>query len=292
MTRLDQIQIRDPFVLLDDRNDRYWLYGSTDANIWSGPATGFDTWWSDDLDEWHGPHPAFRPDPDFWSHTQYWAPEVHRHGDAFYLFATFTADGRRRGTQVLRSTEPGGPFVPWSDGPLTPDSWECLDGTLHLENGTPYLVFCREWKDVGDGEVHAVQLSDDLKTTVGQPFLLFAASSAPWARSIPRPEFPEVFVTDGPFLYRTSDGRLTMLWSSFGDSGYAMGVAVSATGGIRGRWSQSEEALWAADGGHGMIFTDRAGQLQLTLHTPNRTPDERAHFFPLQETSTGLALRG
>lgn len=291
MTRLDQIQIRDPFVLLDARNDRYWLYGSTDANIWSGQATGFDTWWSEDLEEWNGPYPAFRPDPDFWSQTQYWAPEVHGYGDAFYLFATFTAEGRRRGTQVLRSTEPAGPFVPWSDGPLTPDSWECLDGTLFVENGTPYLVFCHEWKDVGDGEVHAVQLSDDLKTTVGQPFLLFTASSAPWARSIPRPEFPEVFVTDGPFLYRTSDGRLTMLWSSFGDSGYAMGVAVSVTGGIRGPWAQSEEALWAADGGHGMIFTDRDGQLHLTLHTPNRTPDERAHFFPLQETMSGLALR-
>jgi arabinan endo-1,5-alpha-L-arabinosidase len=292
MTRLDEIQIRDPFVLLDDRTDRYWLYGSTDPNIWSGPATGFDTWWSDDLEEWHGPQPAFRPAPDFWSHTQYWAPEVHRHGDAFYLFATFTAEGRRRGTQVLRSSEPTGPFVPWSDGPLTPDSWECLDGTLHVEDGTPYLVFCHEWKDVGDGEVHGIQLADDLRTVVGEPFLLFTASSAPWARSIPRPEFPTVYVTDGPFLYRTSDGLLTMLWSSFGNSGYAMGVAVSASSSIRGPWTQSEEPLWAADGGHGMIFANRLGALQLALHMPNRTPDERAHFFPLQETGKGLALGG
>ncbi|MFL0410553.1 glycoside hydrolase family 43 protein [Microbacterium paludicola] len=288
--RLDDIQIRDPFVLFDGDTGRYHLFGSTDENIWSGPATGFDTYWSDDLDEWHGPTAAFRPTPDFWSHTQYWAPEVHRYGDAFYMFATFTAEGQRRGTQVLRADRPEGPYAPWSDGPLTPREWECLDGTLHVEDGTPYLVFCHEWKDVGDGEVQAIRLTDDLRGTVGDPVLLFRASEAPWARSIERPEFPRVFVTDGPSMHRAADGRLLMLWSSFGDQGYAMGVATSRSGSIAGPWTQAEQPIWAADGGHGMIFADAAGELFLTLHTPNRTPDERARFFPLEETDEGLRL--
>lgn len=287
--QLEQIQIRDPFVLRVP--DGYWLYGSTDPNIWDGPAIGFDTYWSPDLVNWSGPVPAFRPDTAFWSHTQYWAPEVHRHLDAYYLFATFTAPGRHRGTQVLRSEHPQGPFLPWSDGPLTPPAWECLDGTLHVENGIPYLVFCREWKDVGDGEILAVALSRDLREAVGDPVLLFRASEASWARSIPRPEFPSVHVTDGPSLHRTADGRLLMLWSSFGDDGYALGVATSATGGIFGPWSQSPEPLWPADGGHGMIFTAADGALLLALHSPNRTPFERAHFFPLEETPDGLRLR-
>lgn len=291
--RLDDIQIRDPFVLhvpAADGPGRYHLFGSTDTDIWKGPATGFDTYWSDDLEEWHGPAPAFRPSPDFWSHTQYWAPEVHARRGAYYMFATFTAEGRRRGTQVLRSERPEGPYEPWSDGPLTPHDWECLDGTLHVEGDTPFLVFCHEWKDVGDGEVQAMRLTEDLRAPAGDPFLLFRASEAPWARSIPRPEFPEVYVTDGPSMHRTRDGRLTMLWSSFGDTGYAMGVATSVSGTIDGPWRQADEPIWPADGGHGMIFADAGGRLLLTLHTPNDTPRERARFFPLEETDDGLRL--
>ncbi|WP_405373091.1 MULTISPECIES: glycoside hydrolase family 43 protein [unclassified Microbacterium] len=291
MARLDQIQIRDPYVLTDEQDGRYWLFGSTDPNIWDGPAIGFDTWWSDDLEVWHGPIPAFRPAPDFWSHTQYWAPEVHPYAGAFYLFATFTAPGFTRGTQVLRAERPEGPYSPWSDGPLTPRAWECLDGTLHVEDGIPYLVFCHEWKDVGDGEVHAIRLTDDLRDTVGEPVLLFSASTAPWSQPIPRPEFERVHVTDGPFLHRASDARLMMLWSSGGASGYAMGVAVSTSGSVLGPWHQSAEPIWSADGGHGMIFRDLMGGLNLTLHSPNDTPNERARIFPLEETADGLALR-
>ena len=289
--RLQDIQIRDPFVLHVPEEGRYYLFGSSDENIWSGPATGFDAYRSADLEEWEGPLEAFRPTEDFWSHTQYWAPEVHRYRDAFYMFATFTAEGFRRGTQVLRSERPEGPFEPWSVEPLTPRQWECLDGTLHVEDGVPYMVFCHEWKDVGDGEVQAVQLSDDLRGTVGEPFLLFRASEASWVRPLlNRPEFPEVYVTDGPSMRRARDGRLLMLWSSFGDGGYALGVATSESGGIRGPWRQAEQALWPEDGGHGMVFEAADGRLYLTLHSPNDTPNERPHFFPLEETPEGLAL--
>ncbi|WP_159699038.1 glycoside hydrolase family 43 protein [Arthrobacter sp. 18067] len=296
--RLDQIQIRDPFVLTQQSSGCYLLFGSTDKNIWSGPATGFDCYRSSDLATWEGPLPAFRPSPEFWSHEQYWAPEVHQYQGRYFMFATFTAPGRFRGTQVLSAAAPEGPYEPWSDGPVTPGDWECLDGTLHVDDaGTPWMVFCHEWKQVHDGAMMAQRLSPDLRTAEGVPVFLFSASEAPWSRALDVPsvqdsEFP-VHVTDGPFLFRLSSGKLIMLWSSFGDHGYAMGIARSESGTVLGPWTQEPEPLWSTDGGHGMIGRALDGSLFLTLHQPNKSPHERAAFFPLieGEDTVVLALR-
>jgi arabinan endo-1,5-alpha-L-arabinosidase len=146
---------------------------------------------------------------------------------------------------------------------------------------------------VGDGEVAAIRLSDDLRRSVGEPEVLFRASSAPWAKahqndweghwspSFPKPE-GEFFVTDGPFLHRAEDGSLFMLWSSMGDKGYAMGFARSNSGTVHGPWQQEPKPLWALDGGHGMIFRSFDGKLFVTLHQPNQTPQERAVFRELR----------
>ncbi|SEI74354.1 Glycosyl hydrolases family 43 [Arthrobacter sp. yr096] len=292
---LEQIQIRDPFVLTLPESRDYLLFGSTDKNIWSGPATGFDCYRSTDLETWEGPHPAFRPAADFWSKEQYWAPEVHEYQGRYFMFATFTAPGHVRGTQILSAAKPEGPYEPWSAGPVTPGDWECLDGTLHVDKeGTPWMVFCHEWKQVHDGAVAAQRLSPDLRAAEGDPVFLFSASEAPWSRALDVPsvkdrEFP-VYVTDGPFLFRLASGKLIMLWSSFGDHGYAMGIARSGSGTVLGPWIQEPEPLWSTDGGHGMIGRNLDGGLFLTLHQPNKSPNERAAFFPLRELEDTVVL--
>lgn len=293
--RLDDIQIRDPFVLTQADSGQYLLFGSTDKNIWSGQATGFDCYRSTDLLNWEGPIEAFRPAADFWSLEQYWAPEVHENHGRFYLFATFTAPGRLRGTQILSAEKPEGPYTPWSDGPVTPAHWQCLDGTLHVDaEGNPWMVFCHEWKQVHDGAMLAQRLSPDLRTAVGVPVFLFSASEAPWSRALDAPsasdrEFP-VYVTDGPFLFRLASGNLIMLWSSFGDHGYSMGIARSESGTVLGPWAQEAEPLWGTDGGHGMIGRHLDGSLFLTLHQPNKSPHERASFFRLIEREDTVTL--
>jgi len=291
---LADIQIRDPFVLTVPDEGAYYLFGSTDADIWHPPATGFDCYRSTDLEAWEGPTPAFRPPAGFWSDRNYWAPEVHLHGGRFFMFATFTAEGRRRGTQILVADAPAGPYAPWSDGPVTPRDWECLDGTLHVDDGgRPWIVYCHEWVQVTDGEVVAQRLSDDLRAAIGEPRLLFRASAAPWARRVDHPRVPpevDAYVTDGPFLHRTRDGALLMLWSSFGDTGYAMGIARSESGRIEGPWLQDADPIWAADGGHGMIARTLDGGLLLTLPQPNTTPLERAVFRRLREAGGTVVL--
>ena len=301
---LRAVQIRDPFVLSCADTNTYHLFGTTDKAPWKGPGTGFDCYRSRDLQDWEGPFPAFRPPPGFWGTTQFWAPEVHAHGGRFFMFATFNADVGYRGTQVLAADRPEGPYAPWSDGPVTPPHWQCLDGTLHTDAAdTPWLVFCHEWAQIHNGSICAQRLSPDLRRAEGRPVFLFDATDAPWVRCLgeghgadatvgaARPwKFPD-YVTDGPFLHRTGSGTLLMLWSSFGGDGYAMGVARSATGEVTGPWLQEAEPLWARDGGHGMIFRAFDGRLFLTIHTPNVTPHERAIFHELVEDEQTVRLK-
>jgi hypothetical protein len=209
------------------------------------------------------------------------------------MFATFLPkDGGHRGTAILRSNSVIGPYQLWSNGPVTPRDWECLDGTFYIEaEGSPWMVFCHEWQQVDDGQICAVRLSGDLRTTVGEPTLLFRASEAPWSAPL-KGRAPGSYVTDGPFIYRTKDGTLLMLWSSFGaDGGYCIGVARSVSGDILGPWTQEEKALYAADGGHGMLFHGLDDKLYLAIHTPNKTPNERAIFVELVETDVSIKIK-
>ena len=292
--RISDLQIRDPFVVRED--GRYYLFGSTDKNIWEGRGTGFDVYVSaagtgaEALTDFEGPFPAFRPPADFWSETNFWAPEVHRYRGSYYMFATFKVREGRRGTAILKSESGvGGPYTPWSlntggePGPVTPAGWECLDGTFFMEEETPYMVFCHEWQQVGDGQICAMPLTGDLKRAAAAPTLLFRASEAPWAYEL-RGRAPGSYVTDGPFMHRTGDGALLMLWSSFGkDGGYCIGTAHSRDGTLTGPWTQSSAPLYTADGGHGMIFRSEGGTLYLAIHRPNKTPFERPVFVELIE---------
>jgi arabinan endo-1,5-alpha-L-arabinosidase len=295
--KLQDIQIRDPFVLPVPTEQAYYLFGSTDKNIWDGTGTGFDCYRSTDLENWDGPIPAFRPEADFWGTTQFWAPEAHVWNERYYLVATFNAPGRRiRGSQLLVADRPQGPYRPNGE-PFTPANWSCLDATLWTEpDASPWAVFSHEWLQVHDGALWARPLDSDLQSA-GRPVFLFNASEAPWARPMnktipcfdPNRPYP-CFVTDGPFLHRTAAGTLLMLWSSIGEFGYAMGISRSESGRITGPWIHQEQPIISDDGGHGMIFKGFDGRLRLTFHQPNDTPNERAVFLPIRETGDSIVI--
>lgn len=295
--RTCDIQIRDPFILPVAASQTYYLFGTTDRNCWGGAGTGFDCYRSHDLEEWDGPVPAFRPPAGFWATTNFWAPEAHAYRGRYYLFASFKAPQRYRGTQILVADRPEGPYVPHSPAPVTPADWECLDGTLHVAaDGAPWIVFCHEWVQVHNGAMVAQQLAPDLTCPIGRPVQLFSASEAPWVNRPPWPaadanvRFP-TYVTDGPFLFQTRTGVLLMLWSSCGAQGYTMGIAHSESGTVVGPWAQQAEPLWVKDGGHGMIFRAFDGRLFVTLHMPNQTPHERPHFAEIADCGDTVRVK-
>lgn len=290
MLKNTDIHIRDPFVLPVASEQLYYLYGTRGSECWTDAAYGTDYYTSHDLQQWDGPYPAFQPPVGFWSDRNFWAPEVHAYNGRYYMFITFKAEGVRRGTQILAADSPRGPFLPISDGPVTPRDWECLDGTFFVgRDSQPWMIFCHEWVQVGDGEICAVRLSDDLTAAAGQPHLLFRASEAPWAEEI-NSKNRRGYVTDGPTLHRLVSGELLLLWSSFRNGAYSVGVARSTSGDILGPWEQLPEPLYDADGGHCMVFRTFDGELRLAFHRPNPSPHERPYFVPLRELGTSLQI--
>lgn len=273
--KLNEIHIRDPFILVED--NKYYMYGTRGENAW-GDCTGLDVYVSSDLENWSDPIEVFSKPEGFWATKHYWAPEVHAYRGAFYMLVSFKSDDRCHGTQILRADTPTGPFLPHSDGPVTPPDWESLDGTLYIENGKPYMVFCHEWLQVKDGEMCAMELSEDLTHAVGKPVLLFHASDPEWSDKT-----QETFITDGPFLYRTKNGKLLMIWSTSVHGKYCEAVYYSESGSVLGPWVQEKRRLYEEDGGHGMIFKALDGALKMVLHYPNITPNERPKLFDLVE---------
>lgn len=291
--RLEDIHLRDPFILPVKEEGRYYLFG-TIAHL--PPRRGFDVWWSTDLVEWRGPTKAFRPPEGFWGSRDFWAPEVHKYKGKYYMFATFKAPETHRGTQILVSEKPQGPYRVHSEKAVTPAEWESLDGTLYVEeDGTPWMVFCHEWVQVGNGEMCAMPLTPELDAPAGEPRLLFKAGDAPWQTNThghPTLGPNASRVTDGPWLHRLQDGALIMLWSSFTkEKGYAVGVARSSSSKLTGPWTHDAETLFSDDGGHPMMFRTFDGALMLVFHAPNQGGKERPRLHVVTEKDGTLSLK-
>ena len=296
-TRAD-FRIRDPFVLAE--NGTYYLY---ESKPWDG-GRGVFVRTSIDLEHWTDKRQAMRVADDV-PVRKVWAPEVHKYNGAYYLFVTLTLEkgaypiakleeGREefiepRGTWVYRSDSPEGPFKPVKNGPVPPQDWMTLDGTLYVEDGRPYMVFCHEWCQTKDGRMCYAPLSDDFASFAAPPVTMFKASDAmPGAG----------FITDGPFLYLSpKSGALYMIWSNTvkrrdrKDPDYCVFVRRSRGGKIAGPWSK-DSLLFRENGGHGMMFKTFDGRLMLTLHQPNNTPNERMALFEVEDTGETLRIKG
>lgn len=285
-------RIRDPFVLPD--GGRYFLY---ESNPWSG-RQGVAVRRGADLMTWTGKEQAMTL-PEGVRATAVWAPEVHRHGGRYWMFATITEEkGTRpmapmgegvkeqnlvpRGTWIFSADRPTGPFKPVKLGPVPPAELQTLDGTLYVEDGKPYMVYCHEWCQMGNGTIEYAPLAPGFASFLEPPKTLLDARSAMKGAS---------HVTDGPFFHRSEKtGRLYLVWSNFVDGhGYCVLVRSSPSGKIAGPWTK-DEILFGKDGGHGMVFKGFDGRLRLVFHQPNSAPGERMRIFPLHDDGERLSI--
>ena len=299
------IRVRDPFILVD--GNTYYLYASK-ANRASSSRQGVEVYTSKDLQNWAGPSTVFAVPHNFWAQRSVWAPEVHKYKGKYYLFTTFTSDDLldsppaqaptdnwppyyKRGSQVLVADNPEGPFEPFKNAPHTSIAEMTLDGTLWEEDGQPYMIYCHEWVEIEDGTVELIKLTDDLSDVEGEPTTLFRASDAPWSTTLTGFN-DNAFVTDGCYLYKTKTDKLLMMWSSFSNGSYSIGLVESTSGRVKGPWIHQLDRIFEADGGHGMIFETIEGQLVISLHQPNSSPNERMQLYKIKDKGDRLVLGG
>lgn len=285
---VSDISIRDPFILAYE--NKYYMYGTGAA------GSGYGCYVSDDLKNWSGPYTVFsaKDCENFDGIKDFWAPECHYYNGSFYLFATYYSSiTEHRGTAVFKADNPLGPFRPHSSGHITPKYRDCIDGTLYVDDdGQPWIVYVNEWTSNKDeiGTMAVSKLSSDLSFRMGEPKEIFRADRHFWTDSK---------VTDGPFLYKTSEGKLIMLWSNSARSGgYAVGIACSDNGRVDGKWRHEPFALYkkdkthVLDGGHGMLFRTTDGQLMMSIHSPNDSSVSRttAVFLPVKDCGYTIEL--
>ena len=82
-----------------------------------------------------------------------------------------------------------------------------------------------------------------------------------------------------------------MIFSSWSDKGYAVGVARSESGSAFGPWIIQKTPLFPENGGHGMFFTDLDGNLILALHYPNDRFKEHPSFWKVCVENGMLTIR-
>lgn len=308
---LPSMPLHDPFILPDAASQTYLLYTSNVPSLTGEKRRGTMVYTSKDLKHWSKPVVVFTPPEDFWAHDGAWAPEVHPYHGRFYLFTTLHNESKpipqpsplgratyMRGTIIAVADKPTGPFVPVKqDGPIPPADFMTLDGTLYIDHSNqPWMVYAHEWLQKTDGTMEAVPLKSGLSEASGPPIHLFKGSDAPWLNADIVPSARgSVYITDGPELFRTKDGHLLMLWSSYehahgvtdAGSSYVQTIARSRSGEIQGPWEQLTP-LVHEDSGHGMLFRTFDGKLMLVLHRPFR--NARGKIYEMKDDGDHLEV--
>lgn len=281
---------RDPYILMYD--GKYYFYQGAGER-------GITCTVSEDLENWSEKVTVFTVPENFHGIKHlFWAPECHYYKGNFYIFTSvFSGTYNHRTISVYRADNPLGPFEDIAGGCITPKDWDAIDGTLYVDDeGQPWMIFVHEWTSMPDhnGGMAAAKLSEDFTHFISEPVQLFLAKDPEWATT---------GVTDGPYMFKTTDGTLSMIWSNFSKNGYVVAVASSDNGLVTGNWSHRDHLLYeknlrpefTTDGGHAMIFYDKDGKLRMALHGPNGRTEagdfEHLQLFELEEKNGTIEIK-
>ncbi len=265
------ITMGDPFVLV--AGTRFFLYGTTAVN------DGFKCWSTTNLTDWTEHGLGYRKQPGSWGGKTFWAPEVIRYGNRYYMvFSCQPAANEAFSARICLavSEQPDGPFTDYR-APLLDNGWSCIDGHLFVDkDGAPYLFFSkvgvweRPRKRYLSGEIYGVKLKPDLTGIDGKPVLCSRADQ-PWEL----PEAGRSRCNEGAFVFtRGSTYYLTYSANHYAEPFYGIGYATAQS--PLGPWKKSSAnplvsqnpALGISGPGHNCVITSPDGkEMFMVYHT-------------------------
>lgn len=227
----DITDIGDPYVL--KYNNKYYLY-ATSSGI------GFKVWQSDNMVEWKEICLALNRNDiaNQWGSGNFWAPEVKYLNNKFYMTYSAIGDNGKMKIRIATSDNPIGPFTNWSPPFFNDDSFSYIDGDLLIDGDKVYLYYVKDCSEnVINGkhisQIHVVELSSDLKNTVGSPTLILTPSQSreglggDWQWN------------EGPFAMK-HDGIYYLMYSAnvYSSIDYSIGYATATS--PMGTWTKYE----------------------------------------------------
>ena len=248
----EKVPLADPYILL--YNGIYYAYGTFAED-------GIAVMTSEDLLRWTpavgraaGGLALYKED--VWGEKWFWAPEVYRIGNKFYML--YSADEH---ICIAESDSPLGPFVQQQKQPLIKDE-RCIDNTLFTDDdGKLYMFFCR----FNDGlNIWVAEMEADLSGLKMETLRKCIHVSQPWEEIWPR-------VNEGSFVIK-HNGTYYMTYSanSYESPFYGIGCATSSS--VWGPWTKYDHnPLLQKPGdlvgvGHSAMFTDKSGKLRIVFH--------------------------
>jgi beta-xylosidase len=266
----------DPFILrLDDGN--YVAYGT-------GVAEGglvFEALWSRDLVSWESRGPVLqRLGAEYGA--EYWAPEVARSGDDFWLYYSVGRGIEGHHIRVAKSDGPLGPFVDLGVN-LTPDERFAIDAHPFRDvDGRWYLFFAR---DVLDADRAGTQLAvaplHDM-TSLGETTTVLEPNADWQLYERGRSMYGAVHdwhTLEGPSVVRRH-GRYWLTYSggAWTGPGYAVSSAVADS--PLGPWTDSGLPLLTTSDefvgpGHNSLVVDPSGDDAIAFHSWDATHTAR-----------------
>ena len=233
-----EIRMGDPFVLRHD--GQYYLYGTTAPD-------GFRCWTSTNLVNWDALGYAYRRTPESWGGRTFWAPEVVRYRDRFYMiFSCQPLEAKKFTARICLavSDRPEGPFEDCR-APLFDHGWSAIDGHIFVGGDNQLYMYFARVGMTGDpnkgesashlyGKIYGAVLKDDLSGLAGEPVLCLMADQE-WEE----PESSHSRANEGPFVFSHGD-RFYMTYSAnhYANPNYGIGFATAAA--PLGPWVKSK----------------------------------------------------